>query len=195
MAPKVVPTTANPVRCIMCYHLRLNPIRHEGRTFSAKLLNAGFRVDGSYQYPATYQDTWKDRTVDDHRSGLQTDTYRFAASSSVDSGSIDNLNRLLDFAGQKNISVIGLLPPFSPNFDRALKTMSSRSSFYQEYQDRVGASFDERGLEFYNFTDISLYPELQGYGDRFSDYMHPKTDLVKIMMDKIRKESKQLNLL
>jgi len=166
---------------------------YQGLGLNAKLLNTGFRADGSFQYPAGFQENWKDPATKDHISSLKTDYIWFAASSSVDSCSIDKLNVLLYFARQKGISVIGLLPPYSPNYDRALKSMPSRSAFYREYQDKVCASFLERGFKCYNFTDISQFPELRGYGDSFDDSMHPKTGLVRGMMEIIRKENKQLN--
>ncbi len=168
----------------------IEKLDYKGFGLNAKKFNSGFRVDGSYQYPKGHGDEWKDDSIDNYIEFLKNDNYRFPIATNVDQISIERLIFFLDLAEKNKIKVIGLLPPFSPNFNAALISMKATAAFYRKYQAEVNFIFKSRGLTCYNFCDINKKGLLEKYKNSFSDRMHPKADLMaEIMTSVIGKEN------
>jgi len=156
--------------------------RHfRGYGLNSKVHNSGFRFDGSYKYPVDHQEEWLDESIISYKISLKNDNYRFPAAKNIYYDSLYDLQQLLNFAKSEQINVIGLLPPFSPNFYRALTSMEDRVSFIRNFEINVSSTFVKNGFKCYNYSDISKYPELNIFRDDFFDRMHAKP----ILMNKI----------
>lgn len=152
---------------------------YRGIGLNAKIFDSGFRVDGSYQYPSGHGNSWKEKTVAQYKQSLKNNKYRFAASNTIDTYSIEKLNKLLNFAQMNKIEVIGILPPFSPNFYKALIEIEDRSIFQKKYEESIIDTLEEKGFKCYNFCDIKTYRVAIKHIDNFTDEMHPGEKLMR----------------
>ena len=123
----------------------------KGFGLNAKILETGYRFDGSYKYPNDFGKEWNDQSIENYKIILEKDAYRFAPASQIYNKSIDDLKNILDFAIKNNIYITGLLPPFSPNFYSALTSMSDRSKFYQEYENKICSIIQSYSFQCFNF--------------------------------------------
>lgn len=122
---------------------------------NAKLLNNGFRSDGSYSYtsiienPETssdfnYKDTFK-RIADGNR--------RFQYGDSVNEYALELLDSLLQFCAIEDVQVVGFLPPFAtPVLDSM--TSTERYAYLKDIPVLVDNIFKSYKHEFYDFTDL-----------------------------------------
>ena len=151
---------------------------YNGYGLNAKVFNVGFGPDGSFQRREDYKKTWVDANVIDIKKDLLTDNYRFPAASHIHKYSLEKLKSLLGYLKNNNIYVIGLLPPFSPNFYSALTSMDDRSHFYHEYEENVCLEFNSYDYNCFNFADIQKSAFLEDHHDDFIDSMHPGNELL-----------------
>ena len=100
----------------------------------------------------------------------------------------------MGFPGIKNnIYITGLLPPFSPNFYSALTSMSDRSKFYQEYENKICSIFQSYGFQCFNFCDIQNNTIIKKYNNDFYDNMHPGEGLMSEITKQIMSSANLLN--
>ena len=165
----------------------------KGFGLNAKMLEIGYRFDGSYKYPNDYGKEWNDQSIENYKIILEKDAYRFAPASQIYNKSIDDLKNILDFAIKNNIYITGLLPPFSPNFYSALTSMSDRSKFYQEYENKICSIFQSYGFQCFNFCDIQNNTIIKKYNNDFYDNMHPGEGLMGEITKQIMSSANLLN--
>jgi hypothetical protein len=160
-----------------------------GFGLNAKILNTGFRYDGSYQYPKGYQINWDDDYIN-HVKFLNNNSYRFASADYIGPNSIKELKDVLDIAQKKRIMVIALLTPFSPNLYKALMKDDVRSVFIKEYEKQIPLIFNEYGFICYNLSDIMTNKNFSYYEENFLDGMHPDEMLMEKIIQYIRVNEK-----
>ena len=165
----------------------------KGFGLNAKMLEIGYRFDGSYKYPNDYGKEWNDQSIENYKIILEKDAYRFVPASQIYNKSIDDLKSILDFAIKNNIYITGLLPPFSPNFYSALTSMSDRSKFYQEYENKICSIFQSYGFQCFNFCDIQNNTIIKKYNNDFYDNMHPGEGLMSEITKQIMSSANLLN--
>ena len=151
---------------------------YKGYGLNAKVFNAGFGPDGSFQSRENYKKTWVDQNVIDYKKSLLFDNYRFPAASHIHKYSLEKLKSLLGYLKKNNIYAIGFLPPFSPNFYSAITSMDDRSLFYHEYEENVCLVFKSYDYNCFNFTNIQKSVFLEDHHDDFIDSMHPGNELL-----------------
>ena len=151
---------------------------HNGYGLNAKVFNAGFGPDGSFQRREDYKNSWFDGSVIEYKKQFLFDNYRFPAASHIHKFSLEKLKFLLDFLKKRNIYAIGFLPPLSPNSYSALTSMDDRSVFYHEYEENVCLVFKLYDYNCFNFTDIQKSEFLEDYHYDFSDFMHAGNKLL-----------------
>lgn len=142
---------------------------HTGVGLNAKIFNAGFAYeDGSFYYPQDRQ-TEPVKTLQEWQRYLATNTYRFTPADKIDEGALKLLREMLDFASQRKIRVIGILPPFRGDFLTALESVDTHSAYTTKFRKRIPEVFSQYGFQCYDFTS----PELLDLSlDDFSDKMH-----------------------
>jgi len=154
-------------------HYLFEERRVNGFGLASKMHDSGYRFDGSRQYAANHQANWIDQSVISYMHSLEEDNYRFPPASNIYYNSLTELKQLLDYAKSRKIKVIGFLPPFAPNFYKALTTMDNRAMFMKKYETEVCETFVSSGFKCYNYSDISKYSKLDNISNDFYDYMHP----------------------
>lgn len=157
----------------------------KGYGLNSKIHNSGFRFDGSYQYPGDYQEGWLDASIISYKNSLKNDNYRFSPAQNIYYDSLYELQQLLDFAKSEQINVIGLMPPFSPNFYSALTSMENRKSFIKDYEIKVCSTLVKNGFKCYNYSDIRKYPQLNIHSGDFYDNTHAKPILINKIISNI----------
>jgi hypothetical protein len=161
-----------------------------GYGLNSKMHNSGFRSDGSYQYPPDYQESWMDKSIISYKNSLKNDKYRFSPAKTIHMESVIDLQQLLIFGKDKQINIIGLLPPLSPNFYNSLISMNNRALFLKDFENKVNSIFLNHGFKCYNYSDISKYPELNIFKDDFYDKMHAKANLMEKIISDILSDMK-----
>jgi hypothetical protein len=151
---------------------------YNGYGLNAKVINAGFAPDGSFQKREGYKKTWVDANIIYYKKQLLINNFRFPAASHIHKYSLEKLKSLLSYLKNNNIYAIGFLPPFSPNSYSALTSMDDRSLFYHEYEENVCLAFKSYDYNCFNFTDIQKSVFLEDHHDDFSDFMHPGNELL-----------------
>jgi hypothetical protein len=104
-------------------------------------------------------------------SSGSNDNYRFRAVSILDTFSIDTFQIILKNAKTNKAQAIGILPPFSPNFYKALNGIDDRSYFYKYYEINVCKLLIFNVFKYYNFINILVYNRLKKFTANFIDNM------------------------
>ena len=124
---------------------------------SAKVNGLGFRNDGSIYYGDRIRRLLSDyqreteinnaSTYDRIREGND----RYSYCDSVNPGALEQLNQLLLFCREKQIKVIGFLPPFSDKVNGILERSGHYKYLSSIYPKAINI-FNRNGFELYDFT-------------------------------------------
>lgn len=116
---------------------------------SAILTDSGYRHDGSYLYgrrsaDAEFRDTFA--RIAQNRGG-------FEYASEPAEPALAQAARFLDLCKASGTQVIGFMPPYAP---RVIERMNEtgKYAYIPELSRRLKALFSERGLPFWDFTDL-----------------------------------------
>ena len=117
---------------------------------SAIVHGAGFRNDGSYDPgPAIYTPPGLDPTL----SYIDRGIVGFEYSDNVSVGALKELDALLNECHERNIHVVGFIPPFSPVVYQKLMSMDDKYGYMNKLSANINPLFDKYGFDFYNLAD------------------------------------------
>lgn len=124
--------------------------------FNGRIKDAGFEFDGSYYYGNIYR---QPENSDDYQF---VDTYkridlginRFEWGSDIDMDTMEQLDGLLSYCKERNISVVAFLPPFAPSVCKYIEK-SGRYGYIKEIEPVCKVLFKKYGYEFFNYYDVS----------------------------------------
>ncbi|MBQ3799689.1 MAG: hypothetical protein II837_05270 [Treponema sp.] len=139
------------------------------RGFNGRIKDEGFMYDGSYYYDYIYRDptSSSDYQFANTLWRIQNNTSRFEWGEHIDGDTLVQLENLLSYCKEKNITVIAFLPPFAPTVYDAME----KSGNYQYLTEIVPACkkvFNSYGFEFFDFIDGAFL----GSDDDFIDGFH-----------------------
>lgn len=121
--------------------------------FNGRIKNEGFLNDGSYYYGYIYTnpESSGDYQFKDTYTRINNGCYGFEYGDIIDNKTLELLDDLLKYCSDKNIYVIGFVPPFAPSiYD---KMMQSNNYKYVNQLDECKRIFDKYNFEYYNFVD------------------------------------------
>ena len=131
----------------------------------------GFAVDGSYRYGKTAEknlDQPEKNFADTYRN-IDFGELRFAYGEAPDALALSQLDGLLAFCAEKEIRVVGFLPPFPPAVNRRME-QNGGYGYLDTLYEEVARRFAGYGWEFYDFTAVDSADDeyLDGFhgGDR-----------------------------
>jgi hypothetical protein len=126
---------------------------------NALVRNNGFRNDGSYYYGSYLQDPFSPQNEDfEFRHTLwliEHGANRFEWSDAVASEALRELDLLLAACRQRNIHVVGFLPPFSHTIYEALRARPDRYGYVLNLAAAVAPVFARHGLPCHDFSDLA----------------------------------------
>lgn len=152
---------------------------------SALIDGNGYRGDGSYSYQKKLTDPARKELlaaeIQYHLDALKNDRSSFEYSAEISISALKALDRALAAADERDITVIGFLPPYSHSLylEMLSKDDEYRDSVF-ELPKELRAVFDTFGFQLYDFSDDTV---LGGSKDEYIDPDHPtdKLDLRLLM--------------
>ncbi len=148
--------------------------------FDAQETGIGYRWDGSMQTNPTL--------MAHAASQPPRESYRLypptQAGNTVIEHHFEALNIVLARAEAMGITVIGFMPPYMPEM-YVFMHESGRHAYLDEARARLGDMFAQRGLAFFDFSDISTL----GVGaEEMMDFVHPSERLAARMLSIMARE-------
>ena len=122
---------------------------------AAAARGTGFAVDGSYRYGTVALENLgePEKNFADTYRQIDFGQQRFAYGDTPDEVALDQLEKFLAFCNEKEIEVVGFLPPFPPSvYQRMID--SDRYGYLDTLYEEIAARFTAAGGEFYDFTAI-----------------------------------------
>ncbi|MFC1675848.1 hypothetical protein ACFL3G_02145 [Planctomycetota bacterium] len=121
---------------------------------------SGFRYDGSYYYKKFIDDGGQgspkapDYGFNNSRMRIKNGINPFEHASEVSQKSLDELDKLLVYCKQRDIVVVGFLPPFA---DAVWSYMMEQGDheYLRKLPDRMQTVFLRHGFDFFNFPNLS----------------------------------------
>lgn len=136
---------------------------------SALLHNDGFRSDGSYQYSEAQKNperiSYLNAQVEEKREDMIRRQNSFKGATRYLDDNLETLRNILTTARDKNILVIGFIPPMPS----ALHSVYRHNQPSTSLTTRVAHIFDEAQMSFFDVSDIALFG---GKGTEFVDTVH-----------------------
>lgn len=119
----------------------------------------GFRNDGSYYYGKIISNP-EDPGNEDYQfqntlRRINMGVSRFEYSKDISAISVDELERFLIYCHERNIYVIGFLPPFAPSVYNLIKSKGLKYQYIFQLPSTLNPIFNKYHFGFYDFTDIS----------------------------------------
>jgi hypothetical protein len=117
----------------------------------------GFRNDGSYQYgDFLLALTPVDERLASMRSHLAKHEAPFEPSDQVDTNAINELDRLLQFCKENQITVVAFSPPFAPSLYKELMQQEGHD-YLKLLEPEFTRLFRQYDFEYFDFTDMSAF--------------------------------------
>lgn len=121
----------------------------------------GFRNDGSYRYGYFLEHPDAREAVlaeiHDFNNLSTTDSHLQKAQGSLDEASVQELESFLKLAAERNIRVIGFLPPYPPSVYATLFEDATNYPYIFSLHARLRPLFTTRGFSFYDFSDSAAF--------------------------------------
>ncbi len=160
--------------------------RNEHIGIEAREALAGFRRDGSMQYHfAPPQETgWKfvDREKPPIAERIRKGSPPFAPAVGLSAERLASLAQCLNSLTNKNVLVLGFLPPFSSEAALLLQTSPGHSNLWIETRRQLPKLFEQRGLP---FVDASLLADLNSNDSCMIDGMHAAETFHLTLLDRL----------
>ena len=122
---------------------------------SAKMKNAGFQNDGSYNYGfVDYGVNLEQRSTDDILDCENFDD-RFLPCKKINQKAIDELKKFIHYCKLKKINVIGLIAPFPSFINKHIKDNESVYINFTRLAPTLRFIFEKNDMKFYNFMSLS----------------------------------------
>jgi hypothetical protein len=138
----------------------------------------GFQKDGSY---------FNKKTVRPF-SGVVQDYSRLKSGESFDAEGIRYLEDFLEVCSQRNIYVIGILPPVRRVVYEQLRSSGYR--YWEELPQKLEPIFSKYGFSLYDFSDPSFYG---GNDDEFYDDFHASEAAYRRVIERLTAHEKSLS--
>lgn len=156
-----------------------------GIGLNSKLWTSGYRLDGSFRYPMDRMH--ESELFEDMVERLSNDDYRFPVAEHIDLGALAKFGKILSFAKEKNIRLIVLLPPFHPDFLKAIYTSPPHRIFFELFVETVRDAVIKAGFECYDYSSYGMQTGVEG----FFDYMHPKEHVMAKIVQSLQFSNEQ----
>jgi hypothetical protein len=126
---------------------------------SAIMKSDGFLNDGSYRYGSkiTSQEKWTDYQFKDTFYRIENGNNRFEYGNDVSEAVLKELDKILSYCKQKQIYVIGFLPPFAPSVINKMKAKGSKYDYIWQINSRLTPMFERYSYGFFDFTDMTNF--------------------------------------
>ncbi len=120
----------------------------------------GFRNDGSYYYgqytgTSTRPDD-EDVRFEDALTRLETGTKGFEYGSRISPDAVAEVDRFLSACKERQIHVIGFLPPFAHAVYLKLVAMNDKHAYFGKLQPALEAVFAKHGAVLFDFSDLAI---------------------------------------
>jgi len=160
--------------------------------FNAKFNNTGFRNDGSMNYGKQINKLINnDVTANDYLFGdtyyrINNNSDRFEYGENVSNLGLSKLRELLKYCFEKNISVIGFLPPFPESvYHKMIK--SNNYKYIEKITPILTEIFINYNYEFYDYTSLE---KGKTYDNEFIDGFHgSEVTYYRILLDMLNRKS------
>lgn len=162
---------------------------------TARVTNRGFINDGSFLYrdeALKKEAGLKTPPKEKFAEGLEAIRKGedvFVPASNVSPERLQELEKFLKEAKEKNIHVVGYVPPYPPLVYRALQERKQDYAYLSEIGETAGAIFRKYGFSFFDFQDPGL---LEASDDDFVDPEHDRGEVTLKLLAKMAKKDSLL---
>lgn len=124
---------------------------------NALVNNNGFRNDGSYHYGKIMADPQSnpDYEFANTFARIAKGTQRFQYSKDVSEQSVQELAIFLQKAKERNITVVGFLPPYAHAVYEKMMSMGDNYAYLKKLKGVLDPVFQENGFSLYDFSDLA----------------------------------------
>lgn len=124
---------------------------------NAIINNDGFLNDGSYHYTKyiVNPESNPDYQFKDTLLRIDTGTRRFQYSNEVSEKAIEELDGFLKSAKERNIYIVGFLPPYAHLVYEKMSSMGDKYGYIKKLDNELSPLFSNYGFKFYDFSDIN----------------------------------------
>lgn len=125
--------------------------------FNGKIKDEGFMFDGSYYYGSVYRSGGPDpaNPFPDVFERIENGTLRFQYGDTVSAETVEKLSCLLEYCYDREIYVIGFIPPFAPAvYDKMIN--SGNYEYLSKVYDACVSLFKSFDFELYDYTSPSV---------------------------------------
>lgn len=157
--------------------------------FNGIFKNSGFLKDGSYYYGNIYKnpESTLDYQFRDTYGRIEHGILRFEYSDTIEQETLDYLEHFLLLCSEKDIEIIGFIPPFAPSVYQKMKSYGNQYGYLDKIGDECQLIFNQYGYEFYDYTDIS---NLDCDDSFFIDGFHgSEVAYLRILLDMLNQNS------
>lgn len=116
-----------------------------------------FRNDGSYYYGKIMGDpnSNKEARFKDSFERISSGGYRFEYGKDISEDSIKKLEKFLEKCKNRNIHVIGFMPPYAHVVYEKMKQSEEKYAYVFRLESLLKPLFEKNNFDFYNFSDIA----------------------------------------
>lgn len=138
--------------------------------FNGRVKDNGFMYDGSYYYGDLYRDPTSsaDYKFIDTKNRISNGVSRFEWGRDIDEDTLIQLESLLSYCKEHDITVIGFLAPFAPSIYSIMED-SGNYNYLNEIAPACNKIFSKYGYEFYDYMDGAILEVTDEY---FVDGFH-----------------------
>lgn len=150
---------------------------------TALIQGDGYRGDGSYSYRSKLSDPDRsgllENSINDTIAALKSDRNSFEYGPDISRPALESLDRTLTLAKDRDITVIGFLPPYAPALYQEMLSVDDeyRETLF-ELPEVLRTIFGKYGFRVYEFSDARV---LGDTGEEYLDVDHP-TDKLDLRM-------------
>lgn len=125
---------------------------------NGRIKQSGFRRDGTYYYGDVYRapENADDYQFKDTLKRIDEGSRRFEYGSDVYDKTVDELDQFLSYCMEREIKVVGFLPPVAPTVYNAMIS-SGNYGYVEKIPDICKKAFDEYGYYFEDLLNMSLF--------------------------------------
>ena len=124
---------------------------------NALMNNNGFLNDGSYYYGSIMEDPTSslDYQFQDTFKRIEAGNRRFQYGKEISKEALEELEKFLKLAKERNVYVIGFLPPYAHEVYERMMAMEDKYTYILKLEGSLGPIFDAHGFGLYDFSDLA----------------------------------------
>ena len=142
---------------------------NENIGINARFAKNGFTESGTYYYGRVISNPTEaeDYNFKNTFNRIANHIIHFETSNEVDMNSVTSLKRFCDICKERNIKLLGFLPPFAPPVLQCMKD-DGNYKYLEGIYSSISPFFDNKTMFVYDYTDVSsLTPTDYGFLDGF----------------------------